>query len=113
MKVIVAAAAVLAVGYFAFFRSGGDVASVDARRLVQEGARLVDVRSPEEFAAGHLPGAINLPVQELDRRLQELLPKDQPVVLYCRSGNRSGRAAGMLKKAGYERVHDLGAMSSW
>ena len=56
----------------------------EARRLVESGARLVDVRTPGEFAAGHLPGAINIPVQDLERRLHELGPKQAPIVVYCR-----------------------------
>ena len=74
---------------------------------------LLDVRTLEEFASGHLPSAINISVQELERRLGELKAKDRPIVLYCRSGNRSNRAAGILKGAGYAAVHDLGAMSRW
>ncbi len=112
LKIAVVLAVVLVVGYLALMR-GGDVTGSDARRLVESGARLVDVRTREEFAAGHLPGAVNIPVQELDRRMAELEPKGEPVVLYCRSGNRSGRAARMLKGAGYSAVHDLGAMSRW
>jgi phage shock protein E len=100
------------VAYLVHMR-GGDVTGSDARRLVGSGARLVDVRTREEFAAGHLPGAVNIPVQELDRRMAELEPKGEPLVLYCRSGSRSGRAARMLKGAGYSAVHDLGAMSRW
>jgi phage shock protein E len=104
--------AVLAVGYFMFMK-GGDVTSQQARQLVDAGARLVDVRTPAEFAAGHIPGAVNIPLQQLDGRLSELQPKDQAVVLYCRSGNRSGTAARMLKSAGFAAVHDLGPMSRW
>ena len=77
------------------------------------GARLVDVRTPSEFAAGHIPGAINIPLQQLDSRLTELQPKDTAVVLYCRSGSRSGNAARMLKNAGFAAVHNLGPMSRW
>ena len=105
-------ALVLFVGYFLFMK-GGDTTSEQAHALVRAGARLVDVRTPGEFAAGHLPGAINIPVQELDRRLGELEPKEPAVVLYCRSGHRSGNAARTLKSAGFAAVHDLGAMSRW
>jgi phage shock protein E len=104
--------AVLVAAYFMFMK-GGDVDGVEARRLVQSGARLVDVRTRGEFAAGHLPGAVNIPVQELDARLNELQPKDGVVVVYCRSGHRSGNAARLLKSAGFPAVHDLGAMSRW
>ena len=102
----------LAVGYLTLMK-GGDVDSAQARQLVQAGARLIDVRTPSEFAAGHIPGAINIPLQQLDSRLTELQPKETPVVLYCRSGNRSGSAARMLKNAGFTAVHDLGPMSRW
>ncbi len=108
----IALAIVLAGGYLVL-RRGGDVSSSDARRLVESGARLIDVRTREEFADGHLPGAVNIPVQELDRRMSELEPRDKPVVLYCRSGNRSGHAARALRSAGWAHVHDLGAMSQW
>lgn len=109
---VIGIVAVLVVGYFLFMR-GGDVTGSEARRLVEGGARLIDVRTRDEFAAGHIAGAVNIPVQELDRRMGELEPKDVPVVVYCRSGNRSGRATRVLKSAGYARVHDLGAMSRW
>jgi len=111
--IIVALAAVLAAGgaYFVSMRKG-DTPATEAQRLVQSGGLLVDVRSREEYAAGHVPGAINLPVQELPQRMSEL-PKDRPLVLYCRSGHRSGRAAEMLKQAGYGDVHNMGAMSRW
>lgn len=102
----------LAVGY-SMLKKGGDVNSAQARQLVQAGARLIDVRTPSEFAAGHIPGALNIPLQQLDSRLTELQPTDRPVVLYCRSGNRSGSAARLLKNAGFAAVHDLGAMSRW
>lgn len=73
---------------------------------------LVDVRTPEEFASGHIPGAVNIPVQELQSRLQEI-PQDTAVVLYCRSGNRSNQAAGILGGAGYPEVYDLGGIGAW
>ena len=104
--------AVLVVAYFAFLR-GGDVSGTEARRLVQAGGRLVDVRTPGEFASGHIDGAVNIPLQELEQRLGELKPLDSPIVLYCRSGNRSGRASRLLKGAGYSAVHDLGSISRW
>ena len=89
-------------------------ASKEAHRLVtEEGALLLDVRTPEEFAEGHLPGALNIPVDQVAKRLDEVGPKDKPVVVYCRTGRRSGLAAVTLEKAGFQSVHDLGAMSAW
>lgn len=98
--VIIIVAVIAAMGYLSF-RGRGDVSGAEARRLIEAGARLVDVRTPEEFAAGHLPGAINLPVQELERRMVELEPQERPVVVYCRSGSRSADAARLLQSAGH------------
>lgn len=112
MLPVVVVALLLFVGYFMFMK-GGDVTGAEARQLVQAGARLVDVRTPGEFATGHIPGAVNIPVQQLDERLAELEPKDKPVVLYCRSGRRSATAARTLKSAGFAVVHDLGSIGRW
>jgi len=73
---------------------------------------LLDVRTPEEFAGQRIPGAVNIPVQELATRLKEVGPKGRPVVVYCRSGGRSAGAAQLLKRAGFE-VTDIGAMGNW
>ena len=112
LPTLLVVAVVLVAAYFMFMK-GGDVSSAEARQLVQAGARLVDVRTPEEFAAGHIPGAINIPVQQLDARMSELQPKTAAVVVYCRSGHRSGNAARMLKSEGFAAVHDLGPMNRW
>jgi len=112
LPTLLVVAVVLVAAYFMFMKRG-DVSSAEARQLVHAGARLVDVRTPGEFAAGHIPGAINIPVQQLGARTGELQPKDAAVVVYCRSGHRSGNAARMLKSAGFAAVHDLGPMSRW
>lgn len=80
--------------------------------LGASGALLLDVRTPGEFAGGRLEGAINIPVGELARRLEELGARDRPVVIYCRSGARSATAAGVLRRAGFADVHDLGGLGS-
>lgn len=75
---------------------------------------LVDVRSPEEYAKGHLESAINLPVDELPDRLGELRESNPTtIIVYCRSGMRSARAQKILVAAGFPRVENLGAMSRW
>lgn len=84
-----------------------------AKSMVAGGARLVDVRTPEEYGSGHLDGAVNIPVGDLEQRLAELEPKSQPVVVYCASGFRSARAARALAAAGFKDVGDLGAMDDW
>lgn len=73
---------------------------------------LVDVRTPEEFSGGYIPGAININLQELQQKLSRI-PKDKPVIVYCRSGNRSAFAANILKQAGYTEVYDLGGIIDW
>jgi rhodanese-related sulfurtransferase len=91
----------------------GDVRGEEARKLVAGGARLLDVRTSREFAAGHLPGAVNIPVGDLGRRMHSLGPKDRPIVAYCQSGQRSGLAKRLLMANGFTAIHNLGAMSSW
>ena len=86
---------------------------LEAHQRVAAGATLVDVRTPEEFAAGHLPGAVNIPVDELPRRFSELGSPEKPLVVYCRSGARSGRAERLLKERGFQDVFNLGPMSAW
>ena len=84
----------------------------EAKRLVAAGALLLDVRTPAEFVGGHVPGALNIPVQVLGTRLAEVGPKARDVVVYCQRGGRSARAAAELRQAGYT-VHDLGGIASW
>lgn len=93
---------------------------IDAAELVDRVARgedlvILDVRSPEEFAAGHVPGAINIPHGEMGDRLEEIAALGNlEIVLYCRSGRRAGIAADVLRGAGYERLLHLdGDMLGW
>jgi len=69
--------------------------------------QLIDVRTPAEFAEGHLAGALNVPLQDLARQLGKI-KRNQPVMLYCRSGNRSGMALQQLRSAGYADLYNLG-----
>ncbi|MCF8157187.1 MAG: rhodanese-like domain-containing protein [Rhodoferax sp.] len=80
--------------------------------LRKNGATCVDVRSAAEFASGSAPGTINIPLQELGSRLSEI-PKSAPVVLCCASGTRSGMAKLLLKKNGYQDVHNIGTWSKF
>jgi len=91
----------------------GRVSGAEARRLVAEGAALVDVRRAEDFDFDHLDGAINVPLEEIPDRLAEIGPASLPVVVYCDEGKRSAEAARLLVRLGYARVHDLGPMSAW
>ena len=114
MRIALTLAVVLAIGVAAYlvFGRGREIQGGDARKLVAAGARLLDVRSPEEYARGHLPGALNIPVQELDRRVAEVGPTDGELVVYCRSGHRSSRAAEILRQHGFSKVHNLGPMTA-
>ncbi len=83
-----------------------------AKELVAKGAKLLDVRTPGEFASGHIDGAVNIPVQDLNTRLGEL-DKAQATIVYCASGARSSSAMRTMKAAGFAQVYDLGAKSNW
>ena len=81
----------------------------------REGPLLLDVRSPGEYASGHLPGAVNIPFDELPRRTEEIAEfRDRGVITYCESGRRAGIAEESLKSAGFRAIGDLqGHMRSW
>jgi len=87
--------------------------SETAHAWVKDGALLVDVRSPDEFASGHLEGAKNIPVGEIEARSGELGPKDAKYVVYCHSGFRASRAVGILEKQGFTHLFSLGPMGAW
>ena len=87
--------------------------SARVRQVVAEGSTVLDVRTVEEFAAGHVKGALNIPLHTLPLRLSELGPKERPLVLYCLSGGRSGQAAEFLRRAGFVEVLDVGPMSAF
>jgi phage shock protein E len=75
-------------------------------------ALLIDVRSEGEFAGGHLQGALSLPLSRIDVEIARHAPDRQaPLVLYCQSGARSGRACNVLAQMGYTRVHNTGSVN--
>ncbi len=77
-------------------------------------ALLVDVRTPEENRTLRIPGGVLLPDYDITARAEQVLPdKDAPIILYCRSGNRSRNASWRLRQMGYTRVYDLGGIQSW
>ena len=76
---------------------------------IRSGARIIDVRSPQEFAGPSYPKARNIPLDVLPSRMGDL-PKDKPIVLYCASGARSAQAARMLKRAGFTDVLSAGGL---
>jgi rhodanese-related sulfurtransferase len=73
---------------------------------------VIDVRQPDEYRSGHIPGAKLMPLGELSRRMKEL-PQNREIVCVCASGNRSGSATRMLVGAGFDAVNMKGGMLSW
>ena len=76
-----------------------------------KGAKLYDVRTAEEFAAGHVNGSVNWPVQTIETGKMPDVAKDVKIYVYCQSGSRSAQASGLLKDAGYSDVVDLGSLA--
>lgn len=96
--------------------SGNSVSPGEATQLInREDAHIVDVREADEFAGGHLPEAINIPVGKLAERIGELEKfKDKPVILCCASGMRSNKACGELRKQGFAKLYNLaGGVDAW
>lgn len=91
-------------------RSPRQLAEIQA--ALDDGALLLDVRSPGEFARGHLPGALNHPVATLPAAAPNLRQQGRPVVVYCASGTRAGVAAKALQAAGVGPVLNLGTLSA-
>jgi molybdopterin/thiamine biosynthesis adenylyltransferase/rhodanese-related sulfurtransferase len=90
-----------------------EVDADEARRLVQAGAQLIDVREPWEWAIAHIPGATLIPVADVPARTSEIDPH-RPAVVYCAVGARSGRVTEALRKAGYAKVFNLsGGIVEW
>lgn len=89
--------------------------TLKATRLYNDDALVLDVREDKEYAAGHIPKAKHIPLGQLAGRLNELDKfKNKPVLVTCRSGQRSARACGMLKKAGFETVYNqAGGIIAW
>ena len=96
--------------------AGGSLTAAGAVQLInREKAVVIDVCEAEEFAAGHVGGAKNIPLNQLEAKLPALVKnKALPVILVCRSGARSNRALGIAKKLGYEQAQSLGGgLGAW
>ena len=84
---------------------------VDLASVIHQGALLVDVRSPAEFASGHVKGSVNIPLSEVAKRVKEF-KKRSPVIVFCQSGNRSSQAITILKKNGITDVYNGGGWAN-
>ena len=90
-----------------------EINASEAADLRAEGAFILDVREPDEWNAGHIPDATLIPLGELEARVNEL-PRDQKIVVVCRSGNRSATGRDILLDAGFGEVTSMGGgMNSW
>ena len=112
-KIVLGVVAVLAAGVLYIKLSAVRVPAEDARKLVASGALLLDVRTQGEYKDGGIDGSVNIPIQELPGRLDELGTKDHPIVVYCQSGGRSAMAKRLLEGNGFTKVHDLGSIGAW
>ena len=116
--VLLAAAAAIAVIVNEFRQRALDVSAIspqDAVRLMNQGAAVLDVRTPEEFASGHLSTARHVPLDKLTETAETLKRyKDRPVVVYCQSGMRSGTVIRQLTALGFAKVFNLrGGLAAW
>jgi phage shock protein E len=92
-----------------YFRRAGLVSIKDAKEYLKAGALVIDVRSAGEFVSGHLPGAVNLPVNEVETSwMRRITDKNQVLLVHCQSGVRSSAAKKKLIAIGCTRVFDMG-----
>lgn len=91
-----------------------EITSVEVKELLDSGKQLnlVDVREADEVAAGIIPGAVHIPLGDVEARVGEL-DKSKPYIIICRSGGRSGRATTFLEGAGYDAANMTGGMLEW
>jgi rhodanese-related sulfurtransferase len=89
-----------------------EVSAPEAEGMIRSGALLLDVRENDEWDAGHVSGAVHIPLGQLVERVDEL-PDDRQVVVVCRSGARSARAAAFLGSSGFDAINLAGGMHAW
>lgn len=90
------------------------ISAEEAKELMVEGNMILDVRTQAEYDSGHIEGAVLLAVDDIIAENLDLLSdKNQVILLYCRSGNRSKRAADKLLEMGYKKIYDFGGIMDW
>ena len=117
---VLAAALAISYTYFRFFNVGQqltyrNISVSEAKTMMESNPSLliVDVRTIQEFAQGHLKGAVNIPLSDLPLRSGEL-EKNKPILVYCHTGNRSAQASAILVKAGFTHIYNMeGGISAW
>ena len=93
-----------------------NITAEEAKQIMdtEEGYIILDVRTQEEYDQGHIPGAVLIPNTEIEARAEDELPdKDQLILVYCRSGNRSKKAAEILVELGYTNIKEFGGIIDW
>ncbi|MCC9623237.1 rhodanese-like domain-containing protein [Thalassospira sp. MA62] len=109
--------ALMAIFIFVITSEKDGITRIDVKtlqnKLENEQITLLDVRESSEYEGGHIEGAVNAPLSSLDAN-QLPYPKDEPIYVICRSGNRSAQAASQLQDAGYTEIYDVsGGMMAW
>ncbi len=99
-------------GFFDLFRQPDINQGVKEYRAVPQ-AILLDVRTPEEYRGGHVPGSRNLPLQQIEKITSVAEKKETPLFVYCQSGARSRQAVSLLQRMGYENVNNIGGMAAY
>lgn len=109
----VAALVVAALAVSACAPAAGDVSNAEFKRLQKSGIRVIDVRTAAEFADGYIPGAENVPIDQLASSAASW-DRTQPIALYCATGSRSAEGMQILKSMGFEKVYNLtGGLVAW
>ncbi len=94
---------------FRFFLTKGSLKGVEAKKIIENGGKIIDVRSPGEFKSGHFKGALNIQHDKIAHGIKKAkINKETPVILYCASGMRSSNAVGVLKADGFTNVYNAG-----
>ena len=99
-------------GFFDFLK-GPDINQGVKEYSVTDGAVLLDVRTPDEYRQGHIPGSKNVPLQSIDKVTVMINNKATPIFVHCLSGARSRQAAVILKQLGYTNVKNIGGISAY
>lgn len=117
ISLFVGVLALIAIFIFVITSEKDGIKKIDVKtlqnKLENEEITLLDVRESSEYEGGHIEGAVNAPLSSLDAN-QLPYPKDEPIYVICRSGNRSAQAASQLQDAGYTEIYDVsGGMIAW
>lgn len=102
---------IIAIGGALVYRNSTTCCASEAEKLI-DNTVVIDVRTPEEYAASHVESAILFSLQDMQAGQMPQLDKETPVAVYCRSGNRSNQAAQLMKQAGFTNIRDIGAITN-